>query len=1404
MKQNRLATLCVALGLASFLNFSAQAQITVDGTREADYGTALSVQSVTSGWGAGNVLASISAKQEGGSLKVFLAGRATGNALFLFIDSKSGGANVLVNNLITGADAYEINSFGTSASAGMTFESGFSPDYAIRIHAGGWTSLLPLAPGSARSYLGQSTVATVSGGPVTALRTVWNDVTGSYGSHSTGVEIDLNFAGLGVPTGSGQTVKLMALLVGEGSNWGSNQTLGSLPVGSGDLAGGITSANFNTISGTQTISMGVDNLDADGDGIGDATDPDDDNDGLNDTVETNTGTFVDANNTGTNPLLADTDGDGFNDGAEVNGTSSLARVTSPLKKNYATMTVAGNFQSPDIFQAIPYPTNAPVNVMTRVSGEEFAYTLNYNFRTVGNIQAKFAAGSWTQNWGGTTNSTTVAVSGGSDIPLTVAGTGFHTFSFNHDTLAYSFARTVFADFAAYAAAYALTGDESADQDSDGLSNGTEFTNNTDPTRANDALAPVITLANSLVALVVGSNYTADAATATDLTVPGGTPATLDPATITNNSAATGILDVNTPGTYTVTYSVTDAAGNTGTATQKVVVYAAGTLASQYPSIAVPGVFNGWSETGSAGNALTKTANFQWKLVRYFTEAGATGGYKFLAGGSWGGKEWAPAPRDGGGNSDLAAQVTANGWYVFEVNEITDTASLTLLAINGTTDVDNDGLPDVWEAWYGAFLPSPGSNLDPAEDYNLNGQTTLQDYTAGLNPTQDVTPPTISLTTGVDKLTLVALNDTVDYGPLDVDVSEGTPVVTTVPATPDTTVAGLIKVTYTVTDAAGNSASVSRVIAVGDTTPNYHGMTFPRALTIHTAGNGKVYGQIFIDGATQGAGAAPQVQAEIGVSPTNDNPSGWDSGAWSAATYLGEIGNNDEYEGVIAGVGKTVGTPLYYALRWRIGSGPYVYSGITQTGTVAGDAWGTYDQGTPPVAMTYGNGALTVEAGRQVTYAVDMGVQIFKGAFDPATNGVEVRGDFNSFSGGGTLVRDGTSSIFTNTFAVGGAEGSTNKFKFYTVGTNAVGFEEGADREAVLTASGTPLNTGTNFFSNLTESRKITFRVDMSVQAAKGAFNTNSGVVQIAGSFNGWSTTATPLSAQGNGVYAAEVTVDGPVSGISYKFLKGTAEADYEVVSDRTISAVLPNLAASTLDVVLFGNDDGVAPTDISLSASSIAENNAVNAVVGTLSSTDASAGDTHTYSLVTGTGDTDNASFNISGSDLRAGGAFDFETKASYSIRVRSTDSKGNSFEDDFIITVTDVNETPAGSTFAGWSGGAATNSELVGKYGIGGASSPTAQGEAPTVGKGFLTPNHYSYIEAIVRTDDSKLTITGESTTDLVAGFGSTGTWTTEGASLGVSQAGVPTGCERKRFIYWHGMTQNRMFMRLKATLDP
>jgi hypothetical protein len=103
-----------------------------------------------------------------------------------------------------------------------------------------------------------------------------------------------------------------------------------------------------------------------------------------------------------------------------------------------------------------------------------------------------------------------------------------------------------------------------------------------------------------------------------------------------------------------------------------------------------------------------------------------------------------------------------------------------------------------------------------------------------------------------------------------------------------------------------------------------------------------------------------------------------------------------------------------------------------------------------------------------------------------------------------------------------------------------------------------------------------------------------------------------------------------------------------------------------------------APTDIALSASSIAENNAANATVGTLSATDVDAANTHTFTLVSGTGSTDNASFTIDGSALKLTPVADFETKSSYSVRVQASDGLGGTFAKAFTITITDVVENNA------------------------------------------------------------------------------------------------------------------------------
>ncbi len=112
-------------------------------------------------------------------------------------------------------------------------------------------------------------------------------------------------------------------------------------------------------------------------------------------------------------------------------------------------------------------------------------------------------------------------------------------------------------------------------------------------------------------------------------------------------------------------------------------------------------------------------------------------------------------------------------------------------------------------------------------------------------------------------------------------------------------------------------------------------------------------------------------------------------------------------------------------------------------------------------------------------------------------------------------------------------------------------------------------------------------------------------------------------------------------------------------------------------------DVNEVPSDIILSDTSIAENNALNAIIGTLGFMDPDSGGTHTFSLATGSGDTDNASFTISGTSLCLTPSADFEAKSNYAVRVRVTDNGGLIFEKPFLIAITDVFENVS-PTFAG------------------------------------------------------------------------------------------------------------------------
>src|SRR5690606_6107205 len=96
-----------------------------------------------------------------------------------------------------------------------------------------------------------------------------------------------------------------------------------------------------------------------------------------------------------------------------------------------------------------------------------------------------------------------------------------------------------------------------------------------------------------------------------------------------------------------------------------------------------------------------------------------------------------------------------------------------------------------------------------------------------------------------------------------------------------------------------------------------------------------------------------------------------------------------------------------------------------------------------------------------------------------------------------------------------------------------------------------------------------------------------------------------------------------------------------------------------------------APTALALSNNIVDHSDGAGATVGTLSTTDPDAGDTHSYSFVIGEGSTDNGKFSIQGNALIVADPSAI-SDGRYSVRVKSTDASGASTEQIFEITVND------------------------------------------------------------------------------------------------------------------------------------
>jgi gliding motility-associated-like protein len=212
----------------------------------------------------------------------------------------------------------------------------------------------------------------------------------------------------------------------------------------------------------------------------------------------------------------------------------------------------------------------------------------------------------------------------------------------------------------------------------------------------------------------------------------------------------------------------------------------------------------------------------------------------------------------------------------------------------------------------------------------------------------------------------------------------------------------------------------------------------------------------------------------------------------------------------------------------------------------------------------------------------------------------------------------------------------------------------------------------------TASNTLTTIADLTapVIAAGQAFSVNehSAVGTIAG-------TLTAVETRGT-LQHWTITTDGSGGAFAIDATTGTITVKDKTILDSkvnttvtltvTVSDGLSTSAAQTVSISVV--QISLPPTDINIDNNTINERSAAGTLVGTLSAVSADPAATFTYSLVTGTGSTDNGAFQIVGKQLQTAAVLNYGVM---SIRVLATSNNGLSVEKVLTINVNQVNQAP-------------------------------------------------------------------------------------------------------------------------------
>ena len=140
--------------------------------------------------------------------------------------------------------------------------------------------------------------------------------------------------------------------------------------------------------------------------------------------------------------------------------------------------------------------------------------------------------------------------------------------------------------------------------------------------------------------------------------------------------------------------------------------------------------------------------------------------------------------------------------------------------------------------------------------------------------------------------------------------------------------------YVVVGHSGQRSGTATTVVEAINSQAWCNLQFPSTFTIDECDGGDIYGQVWVPGRTDSQGQGAGIKGWIGYSTVDEHPS-TDSWTWFLAAYTGDQGPswgnptaNDEYVATISGLEPGA---YYYATRFQVDCGPYMYGGYSESG-----------------------------------------------------------------------------------------------------------------------------------------------------------------------------------------------------------------------------------------------------------------------------------------------------------------------------------------------------------------------------------------------------------------------------------------------------------------------------------------